>query len=213
MNLSGSISKTTGPWAVGPNNGALDTGSIANTPTWYHVFEIERVDTGVVDILISISPTTPTLPTNYTKQRRIGSMKTNGSGQWLSFLQIRDSFYWQAPVQDIIQLAVNSTPANLTLVSVPTGISVRPIMNVTVGAGASNGTARVRLYSPLLGDGGNANRNVVVGISVGTGPVAEVVVSSEYTDTSARLRYVNNANDPNVLMDIFTLGWVDNKGQ
>ena len=80
MKLATSLSKSTAAWAVGSGVGALDTGTIANS-TWYHVFLIERTDTGVVDVLVSLSATTPTLPASYTKQRRIGSMKTNKIGR------------------------------------------------------------------------------------------------------------------------------------
>jgi hypothetical protein len=59
---------------LGTAAGALDTGAIANS-TWYHVWLIERVDTGVVDVLFSLSATAPTMPANYTRKRRIGSMK------------------------------------------------------------------------------------------------------------------------------------------
>jgi hypothetical protein len=105
MNLAASITKTTGPWAAGSGSGSLDTLSIANN-TWYHVFLIERTDTGVVDVLISLNPTSPALPTSYTKKRRIGSMKTNSSGQWIKFTQVGDEFLWDVPVQD----ASNATP-------------------------------------------------------------------------------------------------------
>src|SRR5581483_6632569 len=54
MILAASISKTTSSWAVGSGNGGLDTGAIA-TSTWYHVWLIQRPDTGVVDVLISTS--------------------------------------------------------------------------------------------------------------------------------------------------------------
>jgi hypothetical protein len=87
MLLSSSLSKTTSAWAVGNASGSLDTGSIAAS-TWYHVYLIRRLDTGVVDVLISLNATTPTLlPTNYSVYRRIGSMKTNASSQWTKFVQ------------------------------------------------------------------------------------------------------------------------------
>src|ERR1700748_2450984 len=54
MEVASSISKTTSSWGVGTTAGALDTGTIANN-TWYHVYVIKRLDTNVVDILISLS--------------------------------------------------------------------------------------------------------------------------------------------------------------
>ena len=48
--------------------------AIANTD--YYVYLIKRVDTDVVDAIFSASATAPTLPTNYTLFRRIGSIST-----------------------------------------------------------------------------------------------------------------------------------------
>ncbi|MBD9456007.1 hypothetical protein IB244_31560, partial [Rhizobium sp. RHZ02] len=47
-------------WAVGTNQGGLDTGSVGDNT--YHVFLIQRSDTGVVDVLFSLSATSPTMP-------------------------------------------------------------------------------------------------------------------------------------------------------
>jgi hypothetical protein len=87
--LASAITKTSGAWSAGSGNGALDTGSIANA-TWYHVHLIKRPDTGAVDVLISLSATSPTLPTNYTLSRRIGAMRSDGSAKWMKFIQDGD---------------------------------------------------------------------------------------------------------------------------
>lgn len=57
MSLGTAYTKTTSAWAVGTGNGSLDTGTIA-TSTGYHVYLIERTDTGVVDVLTSQAPGT-----------------------------------------------------------------------------------------------------------------------------------------------------------
>ena len=121
INLPISSAKTTGAWAVGSGSGSLDTGSIANN-TWYHVFLIERTDTGVVDVLISQSLTSPTLPASYTKKRRIGSMKTDGSAHWVSFVQLGDDFLWSVATQDFN--GAFGTAASLVTLNVPTGVQV-----------------------------------------------------------------------------------------
>lgn len=59
-------------WAVGTNQGGLDTGVVSNTR--YYIFLIRRPDTGVVDVLFSLSATTPTLPANYTQFALIGNI-------------------------------------------------------------------------------------------------------------------------------------------
>jgi hypothetical protein len=68
-------------WAVGTNQGGLDTGSKANS-TWYYIWVIHRSDTDVTDILFSTSATSPTMPSSfdYKRRLRIGAMLTNSSG-------------------------------------------------------------------------------------------------------------------------------------
>src|SRR5262249_51648505 len=109
-------------WAVGSGNGALDAGAIAAN-TWYSVHLIKRADTGVVDVLLSLSPTAPTLPTNYTMFRRLGSMRTNVSSQWTPFVQLGDEFLWVTPVADVNTSALGTTATLFTL-SVPPGVQV-----------------------------------------------------------------------------------------
>lgn len=120
MNLASAISKTTASWAVGTGNGGLDTGAIANN-TWYHFYEIERVDTGVVDVVFSTNAVTPTLPTNYTIYRRIGSGRTNGSAQWIAFTQAGNQFIWAVSVTDFSSTTTTSRVAQT--LSVPTGLT------------------------------------------------------------------------------------------
>jgi hypothetical protein len=122
MRLGSTYNKTTAAWALGSGVGALDTGSISAN-TWYHAHLIQRVDTGVVDVLFSLSPTAPTLPTNYTLFRRIGSMRTNISAQWTRFIQDGNTFMWAAPVNDV-QVANPGVTAVTRSLTVPTGIRV-----------------------------------------------------------------------------------------
>lgn len=65
-------------WAFGDMQGGLDTGARAAN-TWYYMWLIKRVDTGVTDILFSTSNSAPTMPANYTKKRLIGEFKTNAT--------------------------------------------------------------------------------------------------------------------------------------
>jgi hypothetical protein len=125
MTQASAVTKTTSAWAVGSGNGSLDTGTIANN-TWYHVHLIKRVDTGIVDVLTSTSATAPTLPTNYTLSRRIGSLKTDGSAQWIKFFQVGDEFLWDTPViePNINGISVAATVQTIALSRVPPGVRV-----------------------------------------------------------------------------------------
>jgi hypothetical protein len=63
-------------WAVGTNQGGLDTGSVGNSR--YAIWAIKRPDTGVVDVLSSLSFTAPTMPANYTQKALIGEFTRAG---------------------------------------------------------------------------------------------------------------------------------------
>src|SRR5450631_2313526 len=71
MTLPLAVTKTTAAWAQGSGAGSLDTGSIAAS-TWYHAHEIYNPASGLVDVVTSLSATSPTLPTGFTRFRRIG---------------------------------------------------------------------------------------------------------------------------------------------
>ena len=124
-------------WAVGTGNGGLDTGSIANTT--YHVWLIARSDTGVVDALFSTSATSPTMPTNYDRKRRIGSI-IRQSGAILRFLQNGDIFTYRVTQQD--RASTSALSATTLTLTVPTGIVCFPllmsILQIADGANVAN---------------------------------------------------------------------------
>lgn len=208
LSLPASISKTTSAWAVGTGNGALDTGTIANN-TWYHVYLIERYDTGVKDILISTSASSPTMPTGYDYKRLIGSLLTDGSAQWVSFIQNGDDFRWKTPVYDYSAIPGVTTRANLTL-TVPTGRVVFPMLSVQVTSGAGGGCSA--LLTSL--DETDSLPAVARNHSFAAGPTDygnSTTVDSLHTDTSARIGRRINATDGG--LDIFTYGWRDPRGK
>lgn len=204
------ISKSVSSWAVGNNNGGLDTGSVAIN-TWYHVYAIKRLDTGVVDVLISTNATTPTLPTNYTVYRRIGSLKTNGASNWFNFTQIDDKFYWASPVRDVNNQNVGTTYANYTL-STPLGVVTEAMCNCWVFASGSTSTARFYpLFLPDInmasGSYGAVNYSVR-DVSSGSGMSQELLIP---TNTSSQIRAVSSVAGGTI--DVVTGGWIDRRGR
>lgn len=209
ISLGSAISKTTSSWSVGTGNGALDTGTIANN-TWYHVFAIKRTDSGVVDILISTSVSSPTMPTNYTLKRRIGSMRTNGSGQWTAFVQSENEFYWTTPSFD-----VDATPGTTSVQSAtlrtPAGVSVYAILGVGAIALSTNG-GRALVYTPLIGSSLTATSNQY-NAGVSGGAINANVQNWQFlnirTGTSSNVNYSVSATD--VIIRLLTYGWVDSR--
>jgi len=207
MVLASSLSKTTSAWAVGSGNGGLDTGAIANN-TWYHAYLIKRADTNVVDVLVSLSGSSPTLPTNYTWFRRIGAMKTNGAAQWTKFNQVGDLCFWDAPVADVGSANPGTTATNYTL-SVPTGINVEAIFNSAFTNTVS--TAQALWFSPV----GSAQAANTPGGNYQLFVAANVVTASQVrilTNTSAQVSAVCSTPANNLLFAV-TAGWADRRGR
>lgn len=65
-------------WAVGNNTGGLDTGTVA-ADTFYYCFAIYNPTNQTSDFLFSTSASSPTMPSGYTKKKRIASLVTDGS--------------------------------------------------------------------------------------------------------------------------------------
>lgn len=212
MNLASAYTKTTGAWAVGTGNGALDTGAIANA-TWYHVFLIERPDTGVVDIAVSLSASAPTtggnIPAAYTLSRRIGSMRTDGSAHWVAFLQFSDLFLWIAPVSNAS--AVNSVVANtLVTLTVPTGVRVQAKFTF-VSVFIANLVA-FEISPPDVSY--SVNPAGVLGFYSSIVPIANTQAAEDMTvlvDTSARVNIATSGTGAQYY--IGTYGWIDERGK
>ncbi len=150
LTLSSAWTKTLGAWAANTGNGSLDAGGIAAS-TWYYVFLIGKPSTNVTDVLISLSPTAPTLPALYTKQRRIGAFVTDGSSNILDFSQKGDKFLFKdIQVPTTINNTAISTAAGGTLyvVSGPTAIITEAFGILNPGFAASGSDLHISVTSP-----------------------------------------------------------------
>lgn len=208
MPLPASLSKTGSAWAPGTGNGSLDTGSITGSTT-YHVFLIQRVDTGATDILTSKSPSAPTMPPLYTLFRRIGSMVTDSGTNWLGFSQFGDEFRWIL-VQVDFNASITTTTPTLRVLTLPTGINVMAIVafNCSVGSGSTNYGC---ISSPSIG-GLTANvTSAQLTWSPSLGTVGQAVAVST-TNTTAQV-YVAVSNAAATTVQLATLGWIDRRGR
>src|SRR5260221_6554621 len=114
-------------WVGGSGHGGLDAGTIAaSTP--YFVWIIQRPDTGVVDYLISLSSTAPTMPTSYTVKRGpVAWFKTDATSNILQYQQRGDEFIYGVTVLDVSAINVDGT-AVLTALNVPLGVQVNALI-------------------------------------------------------------------------------------
>jgi hypothetical protein len=190
-----------GSWTAGTGLGGLDTGAINNN-LWYHVFLIMRPDTGAVDVLFSLSPTAPTMPANYTKKRRIGSIKTDASSHVLGFTQLGDQFLWATDLgYDVYNGGgVAVAPGGLVTATTPLGVKTRVILNSVLSTAVS-----VNIMSP--------DAQAVFGTSNMTGTPsgvgAQIVVR---TNTSSQVRVIGSAAAAAGFY-LGTVGWFDNRGK
>ncbi len=207
MLLASVISKTTASWAVGSGNGGLDTGSIANS-TFYHFYEIERTDTGVVDVIFSLSASAPALPTNYTLYRRIFSWPTDASAHWVAITQTGDRFIYSTSVKDVDNIAAVITRVNKVL-TVPTGIVVNALFR---GLMFNNGgSAAPAIIFTSLQESDQAPvfdkfADMCTNLADSAGGNFE-----RLTDTSAQIGV--RAAATGFVYSIYTYGWQDNRGR
>jgi hypothetical protein len=200
------FTKSTGAWAVGTGNGCLDAGGVGNS-TWYHMYVIERVDTGVVDQLCSTSATAPTMPANYTKKRRIGSFKTDVSSQIVAFSQNGDEFLWLLPVLDVNTSGL-TTSRSLYSMSVPPGVKVNVLFSAAVAAAAS--VPLVYFTSP---DQADVAASFATGAHLST-PAAGVDAAGQFNIRSNTSQQIGaRSSNASTAFSAVTAGWVDTRGK
>lgn len=191
-------------WVAGTNQGGRDTGSIADG-TW-HVFAIYDVTNNLTDVLFSLSATSPTLPTNYTVFRRIGSILRE-SGAIILFRQYGDLFKRVAS----ITVRSSATPVTNTLISalVPTGIRVRPLFTSRLEMSATGSATQ------FMGDGDNTTANEIINFN-NTAPIPSIqTITGHYlTNTSGQIRFTLDVSSGTVNNAVVgTAGWIDDRGK
>ena len=207
MLVASAISKTTSAWVVGTAQGGLDTGIIANS-TWYHFYEIRRPDTGVVDVVFSLNATAPTLPANYTQYRRVGSGVTNGSSQWVSFIQTGDLFEWVVSRTDSTTVPGAAT---LRTLSVPTGVICQAKISVLV-QGVGGGVYTANHWNPALGSALPGTGNGYVQITEGLVGTINLGESNILVNTNIAAQIYNSGTGMSAY-SLYTEGWIDSRGR
>jgi len=191
----------------GAGNGGLDTGAVAAS-TWYHVFLISDSTGLTTDILFSTS-LSPSMPSGFTKKRRIGSIRTNGSSQIISFTQNGDLFLLANSVSgtwDQSNIATSSTGALVTL-NVPPGVQVRALIFVAsiITTASYSLQSTFQTTNPATGIWN-------FGLPAGSGQYPPGGQLEVLTNTIAQISVASNANYANGFF-LSTLGWTDTRGR
>lgn len=135
MTLASALTKQSDvAWAVGSAAGGLDTGAVGNSD--YYIWLIARSDSGVVDVLFSLSSTAPTMPANYDFKRLIGWFKRVG-GTIVAFHIYETEgggidLTWDSPTLDVNLANTLTTARRTDAVKVPLNFSVTAHLNVHV---------------------------------------------------------------------------------
>lgn len=209
MSLSAITKRLDAAWAVGTNQGGLDTGSIANAT--YHVWVINRPDTNVTDVLFSTSASSPTMPANYTKKKCIGSI-VRASGAILLFTQLGRKFILTDGPLDVNVTNLGTSATDYTI-SAPGGVQTIARVRVFYEVPSSSGAYGVRVYSKSESDEAISQTTKalpnVQNYQSGSG-ASVWSMSSELeilTNTSSQIRAVSTV--ASTTLRIVTVGWED----
>lgn len=186
-------------WVSGTNQGGLFSGAKASG-TWYHTFLIRKDADASIDAGFDTSVTAANIPAGYTAYRRIGSIKTDNSGNILAFVQVANGFYWSAIVKDLDGAVTNT--ASLVTLSVPPGVNVWANLLL---AGQTGATVALLVTSTYQAD-------ILPSVTYNTTPAGHTgattgnrAVVRALTDTSAQVRIRGAAATQNGAL--YTHGW------
>jgi hypothetical protein len=209
MVLPGNIVKaTTGTWVVGNNQSGLDTGTIAAS-TWYYVWLIERTDTGVVDVLFSLQPVSPTMPASYTKKRRIGAFATDAGSAIINFVQQGDEFVWVTPIA-VYSNATLTAGANAIACGGPPSIKTDAIVTFTYTNATINTYLTLASGDCAAGGANSPVGNFLVFVNVANGYETASHVRVR-TNSNNQITVYASVSGPSFYL--ISHGWVDNRGK
>jgi hypothetical protein len=210
MQLNAALTKQLdAAWAVGTNAGGRDTGAISDA--WWHVWLIQRSDTGVVDALFSLSPTGPTMPTNYDRKRRIGAIR-RVAGAIVGFTQVGDHFLLDTATLDVNANNPGTSAVSRTM-NCPTGIVTEVFGNTVLTSTVVDSLLLITaLAVPDVAPSGTA-APLADAYADASGDALGTTHFEIPTDTSAQIRTRLSASDGSTTLRMVTEGWQDVRGK
>lgn len=197
---SGKVSAGTLNFAIN-GAGGLDTGSFQANTT-YHIFGITNFTSGTSSIIASLN-LIPTLPSGYTKYRRIMSVLSNSTPAIRPFIQDGVKITLKDTVLSYSG-NINATPT-LRSVTVPVGIRVEA-WGFAYLAGFNINNMTIVIRDPYANSG--------LGYGIVYGGVATSIYDiggnfSVLTNTSSQL-YLSITGGSDNEFNLYTQGWIDN---
>lgn len=186
-------------WVAGTNQGGLFSGT-KQANTWYYGYAIHNPTSGVSDVGYDTSPTSPTLPSGFTKKRRIKGafFLTNSSANIRGFSYFAEGgqYIWASPIT--VHFSQNTSGSQINDVSVPRLYGMVAYVQVQGLNDATNAFAYTTISSGgMIIDSGNTS----TGSSINNGELPILTNTSAASITwggvAARRNYV------------YTFGFID----
>ena len=190
-------------WTAGTNQGALDTGTKANS-RWYGVYAIYNPTTNVADYLFTATGVTGiALPSGFTKLKYIGSILTNSSGNIIAFKQVGNYFYFPeildaspTPTSDVYSTYALSVPKQNNIIAM-----VRSALTYT-----GTGTTGVNIFFRPTG----TNIGFVGHAFVTNGYTSNSIVNFVPTNNLGQVDVSFSFTAPATNFTLHTFGYIDN---
>jgi hypothetical protein len=203
--LSALIKRLDATWAAGTNQGGLFTGAKANS-TWYHCFAIYNPTTGVSDCGFDTSVTAANIPSGYTKYKRVGSIRTNGSGNILAFLQTEKYFALATSLLDITNASQTIASETLRTLTIPLGVKTIVIGNIQVLADSA-GAVIAKVYSADTSSLTLTIQMAYASNNISLGQSYYQALSNTSSQVKTNAIYVTGT--PTTRISLATDGWID----
>lgn len=175
----------------------LDTGTEASS-TWYSIWVIYNPTTSTTAGLLSTSATAPTMPSGYTKKRRVGWVRNDASSNFLKFYQIGDWWWWD----DDIQVLNTVTPAT-TYTDVDCSSAAPPtaeLLNLAL-LGEDNDSTDYQIHIRRNGSTGPAEVTMYL-IATGASAVYINTTTIQSSDSSQIIEYYTATGDRTTMINV-----------
>ena len=209
MPLAAFTKNASAAWVVGTGNGSLDTGVYAAS-TLYYVWLIQRVDTGVVDVLTSVSGTigTITLPTNYTLGRLIGAFVTDATPDILAFQQVGDYFRFTGDViADIADATITANTFEDGILSVPRHSLAHIYVKWSNPGATGSDVQTVCVRTKGAADASDELESIISHRRSSSNPVVAIATAQVLVDTASTVQYAGSETSGTTTISINTLGF------
>lgn len=207
-----SITFTLSTQSVGPNG--LDAGAVAAL-TWYSVWGVYNPTSGVTAGLLSLSATSPQLPSGFTHKARLGWIRTNSATNLIRTMQLgrRAQYIIDGVILTTLPQLSSGVQGNIatpTFVAIPVSAFIPPTasrIQVQAWNAVSVGSTQLVAPNPSYGSYGSGAKSAPIVASLNSGASGNgAYQQGEFILESSNI-YVASDNAGN---GAAVLGWEDN---